>query len=245
MGSLLSFGLILAPLRSLVQKVWRSGCTSLNAIVSSIIYQGQWRWPRARNRIIKFIINQTPATLHPDSATEDLVVWLPSSNGVYIARSAWEAVRTKFPVQFSLGQKLFGIRLHKWGMAVDEICPSSDREKETHKHLFFECSYSAFLWSTVWSKSSSNRMPYTLGALLNWFVQSVKGDSFKSRIMKSSLPATVYFIWRERNLQAFQQKALARDQVALNTLSSIRDLLSSMRRLRHQKRIEGCVLTGD
>lgn len=50
--------------------------------------------------------------------------------------------------------------------------------------------------------------------------------------MKSSLPATVNFIGRERNLWAFQQKALARDQVALNTLSSIRDLLSSMRRVK-------------
>lgn len=36
---------------------------SLQAKVSSIIHLGQWRWPRARNRVIQNIVAQTDAAL--------------------------------------------------------------------------------------------------------------------------------------------------------------------------------------
>lgn len=105
------------------------------------------------------------------------MVWLPSPTGVYDARSAWEAVRTKFPVQpwakvvwfkknaprwaFILwlaaqGKLNTKDRLHKWGMTADEICPLRSREQETHKHLFFGCglqygaSLPLFVGLTLW-----------------------------------------------------------------------------------------------
>ncbi|XP_058223798.1 uncharacterized protein LOC131333345 [Rhododendron vialii] len=52
-------------------------------------------------------------------------------------------------------------------------------------------------------KSSSVCVPISLVDLLDWFAQNVKGESFKCRIMKCSLGAAVYPIWRERNLQVF------------------------------------------
>lgn len=126
---------------------------------------------------------------------------------------------------------------------MDETCSLCGCEKETHKHLFFECSYSATVWSAVWRKPSSARVPTTLGALLEWFVQSIKGDGFKSRIMKCSLATTVYFIWKERNLRVFQQKAVTSDQVVLTILNSIRDLLSSMRRVKASLENKGLCVT--
>src|SRR5450432_1701963 len=50
---------------------------SLQAKVSSIIHNGQWRWQRARNCVIRNIIAETPATLIPVCDIEDSVVWLP------------------------------------------------------------------------------------------------------------------------------------------------------------------------
>lgn len=226
---------------------------SLHARVFSIIHRGQWRWPRARNRIIQSIINHTPANFLPDCANADQVVWLPSSNGAYSAKSAWEAVRTKFPVKpwtkvvwfktnvprwaFILwlaaqGKLNTKDRLCKWGMTVDEICPLCCCEKESHQHLFFGCSYAQVVWNTVWCKTSSTRGPNTLADLLEWFVHNVKGEGFKCRILKCSLAAAVYFIWRERNLRVFQQKSMASDQVAQSAVNSIRDFLSSMRRVK-------------
>ena len=38
---------------------------SLQAKVSSIIHNGQWRWQRARNCVIRNIIAETPTTLIP------------------------------------------------------------------------------------------------------------------------------------------------------------------------------------
>lgn len=69
---------------------------SLQVRVSSIFFQGQWRWPRARNRIIRSIVAQTSDTLIPNSDVEDSVRWLPSPIGSYSIRSTWEAVRTKY-----------------------------------------------------------------------------------------------------------------------------------------------------
>lgn len=141
-------------------------------------------------------------------------MWLPSPTGVYDARSAWEAVRTKFPVQpwakvvwfkknaprwaFILwlaaqGKLNTKDRLHKWGMTADEICPLRSREQETHKHLFFGCSFSKDVWSAIWSKSSSVCGPNSLDELLDWFAQTVKGDSIRCRIMGCSLAAAVHF----------------------------------------------------
>lgn len=66
---------------------------SLNAKVSSIISNGTWRWPKARTIQTLHIIENTPVNFLPRDDSEDLVIWLPSSNGHYSTRSTWKALR--------------------------------------------------------------------------------------------------------------------------------------------------------
>ncbi|KAI8561976.1 hypothetical protein RHMOL_Rhmol04G0382500 [Rhododendron molle] len=50
--------------------------------------QGEWRWPRLRNRVTQEIIRHTPPNLRPDSLREDCVVWVPHPSGKYFVPSA-------------------------------------------------------------------------------------------------------------------------------------------------------------
>lgn len=49
----------------------------------------EWKWPRPRNRISRYIAANTPADFLPRSDRDDSVVWV--SNGQYSTRSTLEA----------------------------------------------------------------------------------------------------------------------------------------------------------
>lgn len=66
---------------------------SLNFKVDHIIHQGDWRWPRPKNRVTQSIISQTTTTFKPDRDKEVSITWLPHPNGCYSVKSAWEVVR--------------------------------------------------------------------------------------------------------------------------------------------------------
>lgn len=71
---------------------------SLSSKVSAIIYNGDWRWPRQRNRVTQFIMAHTPPNFKRECGKEDSVVWLPHPQ-CFSGNSAWEAIRCKHPVQ--------------------------------------------------------------------------------------------------------------------------------------------------
>lgn len=70
--------------------VYYSG-RSLHAKFPSIIHNGQWRWPRLRNRFTQFIVAQTPPNLLPDESKADTVRWLgPDQLGRPLEPKIWE-----------------------------------------------------------------------------------------------------------------------------------------------------------
>lgn len=136
---------------------------SLGAKVPSIISHGAWVGPRAMNAVTQEIVSLTPAELIPHVAMEDRVVWLPTSNGLFSAKSAWEAIRVANPVvdwapvvwfphyvprwSFILwlvchGRLSAKDRLCAWGVTLDEACILCLVGKESHSHLFFACPFS-------------------------------------------------------------------------------------------------------
>lgn len=54
--------------------------------------------PRQRNRIQEIKAN-TSSDFLPDISNEDSVVWIPSRNGIYSVKSAWEAIRVSHGAQ--------------------------------------------------------------------------------------------------------------------------------------------------
>ncbi|KAI8544609.1 hypothetical protein RHMOL_Rhmol08G0310000 [Rhododendron molle] len=137
---------------------------SLDARVSSIIADGCWRWPRARNAIVQKIIRHTPDNLVPHPDREDTVLWNLTVTGEYTSKSAWgalrvpgEEVRWHYLVWFKHyiprwamiqwiafhGKLLTRDRLFSWGIIADKCCVLCGGSEESHDHIFFVCPFSA------------------------------------------------------------------------------------------------------
>ncbi|XP_058211737.1 uncharacterized protein LOC131323919 [Rhododendron vialii] len=71
--------------------------SSLLGKVSSIIQNGEWCWPRQRNRAIMQLMRSTPSILMPNIGVDDSVIWIPASNGTFSVKTAWETLRTPLP----------------------------------------------------------------------------------------------------------------------------------------------------
>ncbi|XP_058198487.1 uncharacterized protein LOC131314007 [Rhododendron vialii] len=199
---------------------------SLRAKVASIVENGAWRWPRLRNHLIQTIVSHTQ-NLVPHPEMVDSVIWVPHPSGIFTIKSAWEAIREKFPIQprfkviwgshnvprwsfilwlAALHRLSTKDRLRNWGMALDALCCLCQDEEESHHHLFFDCSYS------------------TRG--------NVSWDTFRFVSLKSTLTATVYGLWQERNSRIFCAKMKDHTQVATDIANGIRAFLSSRRNVK-------------
>lgn len=73
--------------------LWSLIWGSLSAKVSSIIVDGNWRWPRA-SYVIQEIVRCTPVELTPYIQGEDVFSWFLTRPGEFASKSAWEALRT-------------------------------------------------------------------------------------------------------------------------------------------------------
>ncbi|XP_058180144.1 uncharacterized protein LOC131298685 [Rhododendron vialii] len=72
---------------------------ALWAKVATIIDQGDWCWPKLGNQSIQAIMAPTPPSLRPNLTVEDSVSWIPHPSAIFIVRSAWNAIRKRYPIQ--------------------------------------------------------------------------------------------------------------------------------------------------
>ncbi|KAI8539117.1 hypothetical protein RHMOL_Rhmol09G0156000 [Rhododendron molle] len=99
--------------------------------------------------------------------------------------------------------------------------------EESHAYLFFDCQFSAIIWSRVLRKNNISRGPFSLHQELIWASAQRKGKSFCSTVYKLSLAATSYFLWGERNMRIFQNKSRDVDGLVAAILDAIRAKLCS------------------
>ncbi|KAI8550193.1 hypothetical protein RHMOL_Rhmol06G0085900 [Rhododendron molle] len=117
-------------------------------------------------------------------------------------------------------------------MQLDDTYVLCKNARETHHHLFFRCSFSSIVWHHILRTTSILGIPDTLADIVEWFVWNGKNKDFRSLILSRMLAATVYGIWRERNVRVFQNLTTQIDAVSLNIVNSIRDFLCSIRRVK-------------
>ncbi|XP_058183541.1 uncharacterized protein LOC131301336 [Rhododendron vialii] len=183
----------------------------------------------------------------------DSVIWVPHPSGIFTIKSAWEAIREKFPIQprfkviwgshnvprwsfilwlAALHRLSTKDRLRNWGMALDALCCLCQDEEESHHHLFFDCSYSTRVWQYLVSKNRVAGIPNNMGDVLDWLQGNVSWDTFRFVSLKSTLAATVYGLWQERNSRIFCAKMKDHTQVATDIANGIRAFLSSRRNVK-------------
>ncbi|XP_058183911.1 uncharacterized protein LOC131301566 [Rhododendron vialii] len=140
-------------------------------MASSYIVNGEWHWPRARNRTIQQIQTSTPTLTLGDG--DDLITWSISSTGLYSTKHTWEAIRNKSPkvrwssfVWYSQNVSKWAFilwvaclkrlatrdRLKRWGMQIDSLCILCSQTEESAAHLFSDCHFSRQIWESILNK---------------------------------------------------------------------------------------------
>ena len=143
--------------------------------------------------------------------------WAPSPSGCFSTTSAWKALRRARPVVPWHKLVWFSGFIPKasfilW-LAVKQRLGTQDRlfaplntgcllcwhHLENHDHLFFECSITKQIWTTMLSKCGCQFQSLKWMDYIQWMATHWQGNSLPTRIRKLTLAATVYTIWMERN----------------------------------------------
>ncbi|WMV26834.1 hypothetical protein MTR67_020219 [Solanum verrucosum] len=84
--------------------------------------------------------------------------------------------------------------LAKWGMIQSPLCPLCQRMNEDHDHLFFQCSYSAEVWSKIlnWQGIDRGTMHWT--AEVQWAIKHMKGKGSTALVYKMAMASSLYYI---------------------------------------------------
>lgn len=196
----------------------------LDAVVRDAIRGNQW-WissSRSRSSTIMRIKNALPEVNNlTESQHDDTYLWKTdhhAPSNLFSASKTWIAlnppqtpVRWHKSVWFSnqIPKHAFiswiaawnrlatRDRLRNWGCQVPPTCILCNIDDETRDHIFFECEYSAEVWSYFTSRLHLNPPSQYLDCLI--WLQSASRDKNISLIIKLIHQAVLYFIWSERN----------------------------------------------
>ncbi|GKE97219.1 homeodomain-like protein, partial [Tanacetum coccineum] len=83
-------------------------------------------------------------------------------------------------------------------------CALCDNYPDSHTHLFFECTFSAKVWSYVRDLDGMDLIPPVLRDILLYLLPMGDKRTAKSFFGKLILSALAYFIWMKRNNRTFK-----------------------------------------
>ncbi|XP_056685474.1 uncharacterized protein [Spinacia oleracea] len=94
-------------------------------------------------------------------------------------------------------------RLLRWKVVASNICPLCRNQSESVQHLFFECGYSAVIWSHVLRSLQFTRTVGKFDYEMTWMMKAAKriGDRFK--LLINYFAECIYGIWLQRNAKVF------------------------------------------
>ncbi|XP_071705222.1 uncharacterized protein [Rutidosis leptorrhynchoides] len=112
--------------------------------------------------------------------------------------TTWVALQSKLKIQDK-----YMIVDHQFAQS----CPFCLSQKDSHKHLFFECDYPNEVWNVFKGLGRLDHAPDSWPDLIEYLQQRPINKSVWSIIQRLILGACVYYIWQERNLRLFQEKS--------------------------------------
>ncbi|KAK4422035.1 hypothetical protein Salat_2154300 [Sesamum alatum] len=89
----------------------------------------------------------------------------------------------------------------------DPSCSLCINTNEMTKHLFFECPFSACVWSDIRQWLGINRRMSTILNAVKWLKKEKTGSSVQNKARLLALACTVYSLWKHRNEVIFKGKA--------------------------------------
>ncbi|XP_013594915.1 PREDICTED: uncharacterized protein LOC106303104 [Brassica oleracea var. oleracea] len=91
-----------------------------------------------------------------------------------------------------------GDRMAAWNSGINPLCIFCNQAIETRDHIFFNCAFSAEVWSLLMKGLLRSSFTTEWGALLQLTMDTTL--DMKSRLLlRTTLQASVHSVWRERN----------------------------------------------
>ncbi|GJW31756.1 hypothetical protein Tco_0051788 [Tanacetum coccineum] len=90
--------------------------------------------------------------------------------------------------------------MRQWDVGTDVDlnmlrCPLCESQKDTHEHLFFECSFSALVWNSVRHLAGMDHIQPKLNDVVLFLKPMANKRTANNIIGRLILAATSYFIW--------------------------------------------------
>ncbi|GAA0164011.1 hypothetical protein LIER_19742 [Lithospermum erythrorhizon] len=125
-------------------------------------------------------------------------------------------------------------RLLRWGMDVDPKCVFCSK-MESQENLFFQCHFFARVWRLVLQKLGAYKVSLSCSQKREWCITTLRGRSFKKRLMQVAFMCAVYAIWQERNSRVFGDGQVSADIVYHTVVASVHGRASSWRHIKRSK----------
>ncbi|GJU43577.1 hypothetical protein Tco_1200843 [Tanacetum coccineum] len=158
----------------------------INSLVADMVGNGGWMWPHAW--LLKAPILGTLPVPNLDNNSIDIVKWRDFNGNMndFSVKRAWEDVGVDVDLNM--------IR-----------CPLCESQKDSHAHLFFECPFSAQVWSSVRQLAGMDLIQPVLSDIMLFLQPMENCRTVISIIGRLILVASSYFIWLERNNRIFKK----------------------------------------
>ncbi|XP_056848817.1 uncharacterized protein LOC130498972 [Raphanus sativus] len=218
------------------------------ATIASLYSNGRWRLPPARTEDqLALQIHLTTITLEE---REDYYEW--EVEGRFRSKYSMGEIYTylKGPHQTVSWSKVvwssYGIprqsflmwlvlldrcptknRLISWGIQVNPNCLLCNNYHESRDHLFFGCTYSFQIWRVIAGRCQLQAMTDWDSTLLQ--LETLGRNKDLKRLTILAAQATIYWIWRERNLRLHQQTFKTSDAIVSTIAKQITNRLQSIR----------------
>jgi len=102
-------------------------------------------------------------------------------------------------------------KLEQYGIVTSHTCKFCNNLPESFAHLFFNCSYSRYIWACCKLKLGLTQqvLLYEEASLLQGYFRSRTKSNILARLV---MAAAVWQLWKERNIRIFAQKYLTQTQ---------------------------------
>ncbi|XP_074305394.1 uncharacterized protein LOC141640522 [Silene latifolia] len=116
-------------------------------------------------------------------------------------------------------------KLHRLGISENDTCIICENGIENNEHLFFQCEYSSAILDII-----SSWAPVHLPSrdLLTWRL-NMQGSSLRQDVINAIINATMYHVWRQRNVSKFDLKLLTPKAVAHEIVEEIKSRMRGMK----------------
>lgn len=221
----------------------------LKSSLASLWRRGSWHLPPARSpQMVQIQAFMSTITL---SETSDSWAWCPEgiASNKFCSKQIYNLVREKKPQVTWYRSVWFkrGIPKHKsltwmvnlnrcptkdrllsWNIPVDPACLLCNGEPESRDHLFFSCSFSSAIWSTL---SAKLRLPVTSPSW-NPVLQTIialPASNHLTYLTNLAWQASIYEIWAERNGRLHRESFKSSESILHRIDHIIRDRIASFR----------------